>query len=183
MWSLHFLLLRSAVDVEVHGGSIEALSATDGTCCHVYFSSRRRRAERGSKFSPPLILRAAPTRGHHFPRGMAMASSLIVAPALWPQPRGTPSPSPHEDDAPGLPASCGTTAVDGWSSSAGPRLHYNSTYPSLTSSSRVWGHGFRMASLRTLGWTRASLGCASYVPALRYRNSQAGRPNIREQNM
>ena len=65
----------------------------------------------------------------------------------------------------------------------GPRLHCNSTYPSLTSSSRVWGHGFRMASLRTLGWTRTSLGCASYVPALRYGNLQAGRPNIREQNM
>ena len=73
--SLHFLLLRSAVDVEVHGGSIEALSVTDVTCCHLEFSSRRRRAERGSKFSPPLILRAAPTRGPHFPRGVAMASS------------------------------------------------------------------------------------------------------------
>ena len=33
--SLHFLLLRSAVDVEVHGGFIEALSVTDVTCCHL----------------------------------------------------------------------------------------------------------------------------------------------------
>ena len=33
--SLHLLLLRTAVDIEVHGGFIEARSVTDVTCCHL----------------------------------------------------------------------------------------------------------------------------------------------------
>ena len=42
------LLLRAAVDMEVHGGWIEALSVTNGvTLRQRQFSSRRQRAERG----------------------------------------------------------------------------------------------------------------------------------------
>ena len=60
----------------------------------------------------------------------------------------------------------------------GPNLPPNN--PSLTSSSRVWGHGFRMASLLALRWTRISYECASYVPASRFVKLQAGRPKVRE---
>ena len=153
------LLLRSAVDIEVHGGSTEAGSVADHVTLRPSMcASRRQRAERGAKQN---VSSPTPT---------CSLIGALSSRGVWP---GRPP-------APGLPRPCRRWRAAGGArggaaaSSAGTHAASYFSYPSLTSSSRVWGHGFPMASLQTLGWTHIS------VSAPRFGNMQAGRPIVCE---
>ena len=72
------LLLRAAVDMEVHGGWIEARSVTNHvTLRRLRCDSRRQRAERmcKTKLLLPQSYVQLSRAGPHCPRGMAKASS------------------------------------------------------------------------------------------------------------